>query len=51
MWDLIVSVPDDCLPFYFAFFEGQFAKKKKKMRKCDRLTLPTKVMWPGWGSK
>ena len=23
MWDLIVSVPDHCLSFYFTFAEGQ----------------------------
>ena len=26
MWDLIVSVPDHCLPFYYAFKKGIVVK-------------------------
>ena len=30
MWDLIVSVPDHCLSFYFSHDVAQFTVKSKK---------------------
>ena len=32
MWDLIVSVPDHCLSFYFSFLDKGGSRLEKKVR-------------------
>ena len=37
MWDLIVSVPDHCLSFYFSFY---FSRYKTKSLDCEIQVMP-----------
>ena len=45
IWDLIVSVPDHCLPFYFPMTDTAFSSSKLYFN-CDNIHLPNNMANP-----
>ena len=44
MWDLIVSVPDHCLSFYFAIVSTEIKKANYRYIKCCSLFALTTII-------